>query len=228
MDKVLSAIFSASFLFSVIRITTPLMFGAMGALICKQGGVLHIAFEAAMLFAAFFGMAASAFTQSLWLALLCAVLSVCAAGGAEEAAEQLSPDLFNLYEIKDESATWLGTAIPVTNGAVITSCSCLPEDISTLVITDGVGAWDALVCLPDSAGATAVVLFGGEDQSSPTVAPFQFGNDSLAFSAGENYILTGDGLGSRVYRDISTAAEIQWRGQKCLLLGLSDYAQQRG
>ena len=73
MDKVLSAIFSASFLFSVIRITTPLMFGAMGALICKQGGVLHIAFEATMLFAAFFGMAASAFAHSLWVALLAGI-----------------------------------------------------------------------------------------------------------------------------------------------------------
>ena len=71
MDKVLEAIFSASFLFSVIRITTPLMFGAMGALLCKQGGVLHIAFEAVMLSAAFFGMAASAYSQSLWVGLLC-------------------------------------------------------------------------------------------------------------------------------------------------------------
>ena len=66
----INAEFIASFLYSVIRITTPLLFGAMGALICKQGGVLHIAFEACMLFAAFFGMAASAFTQSLWVGLL--------------------------------------------------------------------------------------------------------------------------------------------------------------
>ena len=70
MDKIFAAFFSANFLFSVIRITTPLMFGAMGALICKHGGVLHIAFEAAMLFAAFIGMAVSAFTQSLWIALI--------------------------------------------------------------------------------------------------------------------------------------------------------------
>lgn len=74
MDKVIEAIFSTRFLFSVIRISTPLLFGAMGALICKQGGVLHIAFEASMLFAAFFGMAASAFTQSLWLALLFGII----------------------------------------------------------------------------------------------------------------------------------------------------------
>lgn len=71
MGNALDAIFSASFLFSVIRITTPLLFGAMGALICKQGGVLHIAFEASMLVAGFFGMAASAYTQSLWIGLIC-------------------------------------------------------------------------------------------------------------------------------------------------------------
>lgn len=72
--KIMSAIFSASFLFSAIRITTPLMFGAMGALICKRGGVLHIAFEASMLFAAFFGMAASAYSQSLLVGILAGVL----------------------------------------------------------------------------------------------------------------------------------------------------------
>lgn len=74
MDKVIEAVLSASFLFSVIRITTPLMFGAMGALLCKQGGVLHIAFEAVMLSAAFFGMAGSAFSQNLWIGLLCGMM----------------------------------------------------------------------------------------------------------------------------------------------------------
>ena len=66
----MNADFIASFLYSVIRITTPLLYGALGALICKQGGVLHIAFEACMLFAAFFGVVASALTQSVFLGLL--------------------------------------------------------------------------------------------------------------------------------------------------------------
>lgn len=70
MNNLISAIFSANFLYTAIRISTPLLFGAMGALVCKQGGVLHIAFEASMLFAAFFGMAASALTQSLFVGLL--------------------------------------------------------------------------------------------------------------------------------------------------------------
>ena len=74
MENILQSIFSAGFLFSVIRITTPLMYVAMGALICKQGGVLHIAFEASMLFSAWFGVAASALTQNLWVGLLAGVL----------------------------------------------------------------------------------------------------------------------------------------------------------
>ena len=66
----MNADFIASFLYSVIRITTPLLYGALGALICKQGGVLHIAFEACMLFAAFFGVVDSALSQSDFLGLL--------------------------------------------------------------------------------------------------------------------------------------------------------------
>ena len=73
LNSIINAIMSASFLYSVIRISTPLLFGAMGALICKRGGVLHIAFEACMLFAAFFGMAASAYSQSLFVGILAGI-----------------------------------------------------------------------------------------------------------------------------------------------------------
>ena len=73
LNSIINAIMSASFLYSVIRISTPLLFGAMGALICKRGGVLHIAFEACMLFAAFFGMAASAYSQSLLVGILAGI-----------------------------------------------------------------------------------------------------------------------------------------------------------
>lgn len=69
-NSVINVLLSSSFLYSIIRISTPLIFGAMGALICKRGGVLHIAFEASMLIAAFFGMAASAYSQSLIVGLL--------------------------------------------------------------------------------------------------------------------------------------------------------------
>ena len=73
MDKIFAAIFTPEFLFSVIRVSTPLILGAMAALICNRGGMLHIAFEGIMLSAAFFGMLTSAVTQSVLLGVLGAV-----------------------------------------------------------------------------------------------------------------------------------------------------------
>jgi simple sugar transport system permease protein len=74
MDNLLAAIFSADFLFSVIRITTPLLFGALAALICNRGGVLHIAFEGSMLAAAFCGVVGSAYSQNLVGGLVAGIL----------------------------------------------------------------------------------------------------------------------------------------------------------
>lgn len=74
MDKIISAIFSASFAFSIIRVSTPLIFGAMAALVCNRGGMLHIAFEGVMLTAAFCGMLGSALSQSVMVGLLSAML----------------------------------------------------------------------------------------------------------------------------------------------------------
>lgn len=74
MDKILAAIFSTSFAFSIIRVSTPLIFGAMAALVCNRGGMLHIAFEGVMLTAAFCGMLGSALSQSVIVGLICAIL----------------------------------------------------------------------------------------------------------------------------------------------------------
>lgn len=73
MDKIFAAIFTPAFLFSVIRVSTPLILGSMAALICNRGGMLHIAFEGIMLSAAFFGMLTSALTQNVFLGVLGAI-----------------------------------------------------------------------------------------------------------------------------------------------------------
>ena len=73
MDKIIAAIFTPAFLFSVIRVSTPLILGSMAALICNRGGMLHIAFEGIMLSAAFFGMLTSALTQNVFLGILGAI-----------------------------------------------------------------------------------------------------------------------------------------------------------
>ena len=71
--NLLNAIFSTSFGFSVLRVTTPINFAAMAALITNKAGVMNIALEAIMLFGAFFGTVVSAWTQNAFFGVLAAI-----------------------------------------------------------------------------------------------------------------------------------------------------------
>lgn len=67
--------FLASLLFSTIRLSTPLIFSSMGGLITRQSGSQNIALEGTMLLSAMSGAVVSAYSQSLIVGLLGAVLS---------------------------------------------------------------------------------------------------------------------------------------------------------
>lgn len=75
MKKVISLVFSAQFLYAVLRVTTPILFAAMAALITNKASVFNIALEGIMLMAAFTGVVVSAFTQSCILGLLAGVIA---------------------------------------------------------------------------------------------------------------------------------------------------------
>ncbi len=75
MNEILKGILTPAFVYSIIRVTTPILFAALGALITDLAGVINIALEGIMLTAAFFGVLVSAFTQNMWLGLLAGVLS---------------------------------------------------------------------------------------------------------------------------------------------------------
>ena len=75
MNNVIELIFSAEFISSVIRVTTPILFATMAILLSDRAGVLNISIEGTMLFAALMGVVGSAYTQSAWLGLLIAILS---------------------------------------------------------------------------------------------------------------------------------------------------------
>ncbi|HSV85608.1 MAG TPA: hypothetical protein VLH85_03470, partial [Levilinea sp.] len=70
IDVVLRSIFSALFLASVLRISTPLILPALGGLISDLAGSINIALEGIMLVAAFMGVVVSAYTQSWVLGVL--------------------------------------------------------------------------------------------------------------------------------------------------------------
>lgn len=67
---ILQLVFSAQFVFSALRLTTPILFAALSCLIAKKAGVRNITIEGTMLCSALAGVIISAYTQSIWLGLL--------------------------------------------------------------------------------------------------------------------------------------------------------------
>ena len=60
-ETVLASIFSAAFIASVLRVSTPILLAALGGLLSELAGVINIALEGIMLGAAFAGVMISAF-----------------------------------------------------------------------------------------------------------------------------------------------------------------------
>ncbi|GGF61467.1 ABC transporter permease [Paenibacillus albidus] len=75
MNSLLNVIFTTDFAFSLLRVTTPILFAALGALISNRAGIINIGMEGIMLVSALAGVIVSASTQSAWVGLLGAVLS---------------------------------------------------------------------------------------------------------------------------------------------------------
>lgn len=74
MSDLLSMVFTADFLGSVIRMSTPILFVALAALVGSKADVLCIAYEGIMLFAAFGGVVGSAYTGTVTGGLLLGLL----------------------------------------------------------------------------------------------------------------------------------------------------------
>lgn len=67
MNEIFELIFSASFGFSVLRLTTPILLAALASVISERAGVGNITMEGTMLISAFTGVVVSAYTGSAWL-----------------------------------------------------------------------------------------------------------------------------------------------------------------
>ena len=73
--NVFKVITSTAFLFSIIRVTTPLLYGSLASLMSELSGVSNIGIESMMLTCALIGVLSSAFFgANAGLGLLCAVL----------------------------------------------------------------------------------------------------------------------------------------------------------
>lgn len=74
MQQLFSIIFTTSFAFSVLRISTPIILAGMAAVISERAGVVNIAIEGMMLTGALTGVIFSAFSGNWAVGLLTSVL----------------------------------------------------------------------------------------------------------------------------------------------------------
>ncbi len=89
IHEVLAHLGGAGFLGSALRVSTPILLAALGALISDRAGVVNIGVEGTMLAGAFAGVAGSAATGNAWLGLGFALLVGAAMGGLLAAAVHL-------------------------------------------------------------------------------------------------------------------------------------------
>jgi simple sugar transport system permease protein len=75
MSQILSVILNAEFGYSVLRVTTPILFATLAALISDKAGVMNIALEGIMLISALAGVYFSAIAGSSAVGLLAAVVA---------------------------------------------------------------------------------------------------------------------------------------------------------
>lgn len=73
MQSVFGYIFSTDFVVAILRMSTPLILCSMGVLLVRKSGIVCIAFESMMLAASFGGVLGSAYSQNLFVGLLCGV-----------------------------------------------------------------------------------------------------------------------------------------------------------
>lgn len=74
-SSILSILGSPTLLYSVLRLTTPILLATMAALVSDRAGVTNISIEGTMLFSALMGVVGSTFSQSCWFGLLVAMIS---------------------------------------------------------------------------------------------------------------------------------------------------------
>ncbi|HPF53771.1 MAG TPA: ABC transporter permease [Eubacteriales bacterium] len=73
LERLWEMVFKADFLFVMIRITAPILFAALGAVIAEKAGVCNIGLEGTMMISALFGFLIAYWTQSWIIGVLGAV-----------------------------------------------------------------------------------------------------------------------------------------------------------
>ena len=89
----LSSFFTPEMISNGLRLTTPILFGAIASALSSRAGVLNLAIEAKMLIGAFVGLVVLAATGSTLVAVIAAAFAGAVTGGLMAGAHRIGVDL---------------------------------------------------------------------------------------------------------------------------------------
>ena len=184
---------------SMLRVSTPLLFAALGGLMCERAGVINIALEGMMLIGAFAGGAVAATTHSPWIGSLGAML-----------AGMLLAAIYGLFVIRLRADQIVaGTAVNMlAAGLWLRFAGEHPEALDSAGIRVNRVRWAGVLasgCLAGLGGASLSIFLASSFSRNMTA-----GRGFMALAA----LIFGK------WRPIPTAAA-------CLLFGLADAMQIR-
>ena len=74
LEQIMSMIFTASFGYAIIRITSPILFAALASVVAEKAGVTNIGLEGTMMFSSLFGVLFAYWTNNWFVGVIAAML----------------------------------------------------------------------------------------------------------------------------------------------------------
>ena len=158
------------------------------------------------------------FVLLLTAAVMLLALSAAYAEGADASAPD--PNLMDIYRVEGEDLVWFCTAIPVSEGVAVMPADLLPEDLSTIRISDGVTAWTPMTAAKDRSGVLAVLVYDA-DTAPQVIGKFELAPMGSSVTPGQLRVMAGDENSSRIIRTVLSGSALTWRNTSCMVLTLS-------
>jgi len=159
------------------------------------------------------------------------LLMFCCTGAQGDAADTETPgtdatdgreaNLLDIWQTNDEGRIWITAAVQTMDGMLVTSPALLPQRTDGLTISDGQNEWKVEAVIPDSTGAVAMVFYDTSRNLS-VWAPWPMMPFGDSAQASDCIVRSGNEAGGRTDTKVLSAASLQWRNCRALLLDLED------
>ena len=157
------------------------------------------------------------------LALMGVLMLMVSCAWAEDAADASEDgreaDLLDIWQTDGENRKWITAAAQTMDGMLVTSSAVLPEKTDSLTVSDGQKEWKVEAVIPDSTEAVAMVFFD-TSRDLPALTGWTMMPYGESVQASTCTVRSGDGNGGRSDTKVLSAAAMQWRNSRVLLLDL--------